>query len=245
MINESVLLRFPVSDYTYINISFCYYNDHIVIMNEDNEDEITIEYNKDKIYNAYFIFKRNNWYVSHELRRRSVLKDPYWNPRKKTKININSYRKNIIDWVLKAFIDENNHLVILNKDKKNKFDLNALMYAVNQYIEEQEEDSLFDFDLDKLSIDLHQYYTYKNKREHAEMTQNYMDLPNFQEPIVPAPVILESLSQRFPNLTFDELIKMDMNILKLFEVIDNQKEVADFEKMHIGEKITGSKVVQF
>lgn len=233
--DQKLLLKFPASDYTYIDVNFYTYNNNIIIVND--EDDNNEEENKN-INSVFFIFKKMNWFISHEMRRRSIKLDPYWNPKKKTICDTHIYKKNVIDLSLRALITEKDKLIVLNEDKKKLIDINVLFFAVDKYLEQDYDDNaIMEFDLDKFSVDLHKYYKYQYMRRNAINQQNSFLLPVGQEPIVPAPVILESLITRFPGMTIDQILNMDMGLLKLFELINTQKDVADFESAHINDEI--------
>lgn len=226
-------LLYPFDKYTYIKINF------IIIINNNMKHLFPIIDSKIKecenigdIKSCYFIFCPLNWYNKHDVRVDSDHSSKEWSLTSvNNEFSYDLYKKNIVDKLLLAAIDDNNNLIEFETNQeKEKIHFNIIDCAVEQLIKQTITKRPYQVNLDELSKKSFLYNRFHLLRNSGKHAGGILPKP-------PAAMILKNLSERYPSRAPEDLMDMDDLILEMFEVLDNQETIKRHETNTVNENV--------
>lgn len=224
-------LMYPLEEYEYIKV-------HFIIIEEDDlkfvipvGDEMLSRYD-DSLKSCYFIYFPMNWFNKHNVRIKSDHSSGRWGMTEVfEEFSYDLYKKNIIDQMLVAAIDENRNLISLDDETdKERINFNLINYSVEKLVQLNIKKRPYQIDMDALSKDAYLYNKFNVDKGAGKHVGAIMPKP-------PAAMILKNLADKYPHRAPEELMFMDDTILEMFEVLDTQETIKRHEAQTVHEDV--------
>jgi hypothetical protein len=236
-------LRFPSDKYTIIEIPYVLVNPkskRIRILEPDEIHELTEDLAL-KLKYVKVVIKKFTWSIKNDLIRRSqgVNQRTF-----KRETNRDLYVKNLLKELLVYIVDDGDEAFV-DSTILERLTNDFVEGFVSYFFRHPHFDTMDDDEESELMRHIHSYYSYWRKVNSNRAT-DHVNVSGKEPPICPSIIIEVGLADRF-HWTFDYIRSLSEKDIRSIQILQSQKEIADFEGSDEARKMTaanGKKVIK-